>query len=154
MKLSMNLFLYKLGIIKFNFKGAWSKWLMVFKQAMEYSVLYPHFGPKKYSFNFLCYFLIFSNTLCFLLCSKRILCYYYLQFSRIWSVFCITSHLKGSLRPLHIFLHFVPIFRIKSYKRVFWSFPTKEPILVPTFVPESFQLVCMNHWSNFVQKSS
>jgi len=28
--------------------------------------------------------------------------------SKVFS--CITSHLKGSLRPLHIFLHFIPIF--------------------------------------------
>jgi len=52
--------------------------------------------------------------------------------------FCITSHLKGSLRPLHVFLHFIPAFCIKSYKRVFWSFPTEEPILVPTICPWVF----------------
>jgi len=38
-------------------------------------------------------------------------------------------------------------------ERVFWSFPAVEPILVPTFVSESFQRVCTNHLLNSVWKS-
>ena len=62
---------------------------------------YPHFGPKNTLSNSY-YFLILSNSLCFLLCFN-----------------CI--HYRFSLLN----------FCIKSYKRVFWSFPTKEPIFSP-----------------------
>ena len=51
---------------------------------------------------------------------------------------------------LHIFLAFYSNFCIKSYKRVCWSFPPQEPILVPSFVSESFQPVCTNNLSNSV----
>jgi len=33
---------------------------------------------------------------------------------------------------------FIPIFCLKSYKMVFWLFPTKEPILVPIICPWVF----------------
>jgi len=53
-----------------------------------------------------------------------------------YNFYCATNAHFTVLSPiLHIFLHFIPIFRIKSYKRVFWSFPAMEPILVPTICP-------------------
>jgi len=78
---------------------------------------YPHFGPKNTRSNFFL-FLIISNSLCLfynlLLCYKRTFCCYNLQFSCIQShpkcFSCITSPWKGSLGPLHVFLHFIPIF--------------------------------------------
>ena len=52
--------------------------------------------------------------------------------SRPFKVFSrIASLQKGSLGPLHVFLRFISIFCMKSYKRVFWSFPAMEPIFSP-----------------------
>ena len=109
-------------------------------------------------FKFLCYFLILSNSLCFLLRFKRTFCCYNLQFLlhlKPFKVFsCITSLQKGSLGPLLVFLHFIPIFCIKSYKRVFWSFPTKESILVPTICPWVFSIRLYKSFVKFCTKSS
>jgi len=98
-----------------------------------------------------------SNSPCFLLCFKHTFCCYNLQFFlhlKPFKVFsCITSLQKGSLGPLLVFLHFIPIFCIKSYKRVFWSFPAMEPIFQSLHLSLSlFQLVCANYLFNSIQK--
>jgi len=76
----------------------------------------------------------------------------FLACKTIQSIFLALQVIEEFLKTLHIFLHFIPNFSIKIIQRVFWSFPTVEPILVLTFVSESFQLVCTNHWSKFCLK--
>ena len=61
-----------------------------------------------------------------------------LTFETIQSVFLHYKSLKRVSRTIAYFPAFYSNFCIKSYKRVFWSFPTKEPILVPTICPRVF----------------
>ncbi len=45
-------------------------------------------------------------------------------------------------------------FYIKSYKRVFWSFPTKEPILVLAICPWAFSICLHESYIKFCTKPS
>ena len=54
---------------------------------------------------------------------------------------------------LQFFLHFILIFCIKSYKRVFWSFPAVEPIFSPcvclwVFFNFSVRVICQILFKN------
>ena len=69
---------------------------------MTFVLSYPHFGPKN----------TLSNSYYFLILSK-------------FTVFSTVLQLDTLLFQSFEF------FCIKSYKRVFWSFPTKEPIFSP-----------------------
>ena len=82
------------------------KWM----SRVHFLMSYPHFGPKNTRLNFLSISDTFTNLLCITL-----------QFTTVLQ--------------LHTLLFLSFNFCIKSYKRVFWSFPTKEPISVPTICP-------------------
>jgi len=97
---------------------------------------YPHFGPKNTRSNFLSVSDYFKFTMSILQFSIVLQTHIVLSLSLNFLALQVLK--KEFLKPLHIFLHFVPIFCIKSYKRVFWSFPTKEPILVPIICPWVF----------------
>jgi len=63
----------------------------------------------------------------------------FLAFKTIQGVFLHYKPFKKISKIIAYFPAFYPIiFCIKSHKRVFWSFPTKEPILVPTTCPWVF----------------
>ena len=120
---------------------------------------YPHFGPKNTHSNFFSIFWYFSIHCVFLrslltMLQLHILLFLSLIFlhMRPSKLFFALQVIRKFLNQLYIFLHFISNICIKSYKRVFWSFPTMEPILVPTFVSESFQFVCTNHWSKLYLK--
>ena len=70
------------------------------------SLVIPHFGPKNTCLNLLSFPSTFS-IYCVLLCNLP------LCFSCIRHCLCLLN------------------FCIRSYERVFWSFPTKEPIFSP-----------------------
>jgi len=66
----------------------------------------------------------------------------FLACKTIQSVFLALQVTKEFLKPLHIFLHFFSKFLHKIIQKgYFGHFLQVEPILVPTFVSESFQLV-------------
>ena len=104
-------------------------------------------------------FLILFNSLCITLRFTIVLQLHMLLlpsliFLHLKSSKVLFLHYKSSKKVSKTIAHFRAFyskFLHKNHtKRVFWSFPAVEPILVPTFVSESFQLVCTNHWSNSV----
>jgi len=106
---------------------------------------YPHFGPKNTRSNFLSvsdyfkftmYMLQFSTVL-----QTHIVLSLSLNFHAYKTIQNVCSHYKSfkkASKTVAYFPAFCSKFCIKSYKRVFWSFPTKEPILVPTICPWVF----------------
>ena len=76
----------------------------------------------------------------------------HLKPSKVFS--CITSHLKGSLRPLHTFLHFYSIFLHKIIQKgYFGHFLQRNPFLVPTICLWVFS-TCLHESSiNFCPKN-
>jgi len=110
-------------------KQRWSILMLIY-------VSYPHFGPKNTRSNFFL-FLVISNSLCLFYnsyCATNahftVIITDLLAFKTVQSVFALQVFKKGFLKPLH-FLVFYSNFCIKSYKRVFWSFPAMEPIFEP-----------------------
>jgi len=55
-------------------------------------------------------------------------------FLMLFNLLCIALQFTTVLQ-LHMLLFLSFNFCVKSYKRAFWSFPTKEPIFVPTICP-------------------
>ena len=136
-------------------------WLCMIWYDHDYDMMlsYRHFRPKNTRSNFFL-FLIISNSLCLFYnfyCATNahftVIISNLLAFKVIQSVFLHYESSKRVSKTITYFLlHFIPIFCIKSYKRVFWSFPTKEPILVPTICPWVF-LTCLHKSSiNFYLK--
>ena len=70
----------------------------------------------------------------------------FLACKTIQNVFLHYKSLKKVSKTIAYFLAFYSKFCIKSYKRVFWSFPTEEPILVPT--------ICLWVFSTCLHRSS
>jgi len=94
--------------------------------------------------------LIISNSLCLFYnfyCAANahftVITSNLLTFEAIQSVSLHYKSLKRISRTIAYFPAFYSNFCIKSYKRVFWSFPTKEPILVPTICPWAFS-ICLH----------
>ena len=111
---------------------------------------YPHFGPKKNTCSNSFLFLIISNSLCLFYnfyCATN--AHFTVIISNLHTSKAIQSfflHYKSSKRvsrTIACFPTFYSNFCIKSYKRVFWSFPMKEPILVPTICPWVFS-ICLH----------
>ena len=99
------------------------------KKLKQGQLSYPHFGPKNTRLNSLSIPKNFFNLLCITL-----------QFTTVLQ--------------LHTLLFLSYNFCIKTYKRVFWSFPAMEPIFRSRHLFLSlFQLVCAIYLFNFVQKS-
>ena len=105
-------------------------------------------------------FLILFNSQCFTLQFSTVLQLHilpflslnFLAFRAIQSAFLALQVIWKFLNQLYIFLHSIPNFCIKIIQSIFRSFPAVEPILVLTFVSESFQLVftkalILHHWS-------
>jgi len=91
-------------------------------------LLYPHFGPKNYSETSFLYCLplmLFKFTVFTLQFSTMLQMHIVLfsvsnfpAYQTIQSVFLALRVVKkGFLKALHIFLHFIPIFCIKSYEK-------------------------------------
>jgi len=102
---------------------------------------YPHFGPKNTCSNFFLFPIIsssrclFYNFYCATNAHFAVRVSNFLAFKAVQSVFLHYKSSKRVSRTIACFPAFYSNFCIKSYKRVFWSFPTKEPILVPTICP-------------------
>jgi len=106
------------------------------------SLSYPHFGPKNTRSNFLSVFHYFKSTMSMLQFYTMLqthivlflsLIFLHLKPSKVFFFLC--KSLKGVSKTMAYFPAFYSKFCIKSYKGAFWSFPTKEPILVPTICP-------------------
>jgi len=102
------------------------KWRMQVEGFQKCSVSYPHFGPKKILVQFSLLSLIpFFNSLCFTpqfstALQLRIFTtavFNSLACKAIQSVFLALQVIWKFLKQLHIFLHFIPNFRIKSYEK-------------------------------------
>jgi len=68
----------------------------------------------------------------------------FLHLKAIQSVFLHYKPFEKVSKTIACFPAFYSNFCIKSYKRVFWSFPTKEPIFVPTIL--SLSLFNLSAW--------
>ena len=113
---------------------------------------YPHFGPKNTRSNFLSVSDYFKFTMSILQFSTVLqthivlsLSLNFLAYKTIQNVFLHSKSLKRVSKTIAYFLAFYSKFCIKSYKRVFWSFPIEEPILVPT--------ICLWVFSTCLHKS-
>jgi len=67
----------------------------------------------------------------------------FISFKAVQSVFLHYKPFKRVSTTIACFPTFYSNFCIKSYKRVFWSFPSMEPILVPTICPWIFS-ICLH----------
>jgi len=118
---------------------------------------YPHFGPKNTHSNFSVIFWYFQIHRVFYCASNA---HFTVTISNrhtskaIQSVFLHYKSSKRVSRTIACFPTFYSNFCIKSYKRVFWSFPTKEPILVPTICPWVFSICLHESFVKFCTKSS
>ena len=98
---------------------------------------YPHFGPKNTRSNFFL-FLVISNSLCLFYnfyCATNahftVIISSLITFKAIQSVFLHYKPFEKVSKTIACFPAFYSNFCIKSYKRVFWSFPAVEPIFSP-----------------------
>jgi len=117
---------FQLQVVVHNYSGWNISWktirlmLTVFPSFVIILLSYPHFGPKNTHSNFSAIFWYFQIHRVFTVLQTHILLLLPPIFlhSKPFKVFSyITGHLKGSLRPLHISLHFIPSFLHKTIQK-------------------------------------
>jgi len=108
--------------------GSWfglEKYKIQHKNTMP--LLYPHFGPKNTRSIFFAKFW-YSQIYCVFYCAPDAYCVVtvsnLITFKAIQSVFLHYKPFKRVSKTIAYFPAFYSNFCIKSYKRVFWSFPT------------------------------